>query len=195
MAQEVRLALQVAERFSIQYEQCHARLWFPRVTLSWLGVPPGSFVYDDPGAVHSVYNTNSDDSLNAIDHTLPPGADTAEWRQGLREVHDVHVRRAALKAARLNMSFKEDDARSYLGIRWWHSVSTWFEETWSGRRSLILRLRFWRFLRRVRHSSHLRHALKNAFGVVILTFPAFMPESSSSKRETVTGCISRLIMM
>ena len=177
MAQEVRLALQVAQRFAIQYDGSSARMWFPRVSLSWLGVPPGAFVYDDPNAVFSVYSTASDDTLSVTDHGASP-----EWKQGIREVHSVHVRRAALKAARLSVSTKDERESGTLGTNWWRKLVEAIDDAWSSRRALRFRLRLWKFLKAVSHSSHLRHALKNASGVALLTFPAFMPANSAGTR-------------
>ena len=158
MAQEIKSAVQVAESFTICYESSRARLWYPRVSLSWLGVPPGSFVYDDPTAAHPVYTSPSDDALASIeDHSKSP-----EWKQGLREAHSIHVRRAALKAARMSMSSKDEDSDKRLGCGWFGWLTGWLYDTWSSRRMLMIRLRVWKFLQAVSRSSHLRHEIGRA---------------------------------
>ncbi|PCH38741.1 hypothetical protein WOLCODRAFT_149681 [Wolfiporia cocos MD-104 SS10] len=59
MAQEMRHALQIAERTYTQYEESHVRLWYPHVTLSWLGVPPGPFVSDDADTTIQLHITET----------------------------------------------------------------------------------------------------------------------------------------
>lgn len=190
MAQEVRTALQVAQRFATQYEESRPRLWYPRFSLAWLGVPPGSFVYDDPNTPVAAWGSSSDETLILADDT----GVSPEWKQGLREIHSVHVRRAALKAARLHTMFMKDERnpRDILSPSWWSGISTWFSEAWSNRRVLRMRMSLWKFLKAVRHSSHLRHALKNACGVALLTFPAFMPEGSAGELKELFALSSEL---
>ncbi|KAJ3553528.1 hypothetical protein NM688_g3561 [Phlebia brevispora] len=178
MAQEARTALQVAQRFATQYEESHPRLWYPRFSLSWLGVPPGSFVYDDPNMPLDKWGSSSDETLTLPDSDYA----SPEWKQGLREIHSVHVRRAALRAARMHMLAKDDHIDADHTPSWWTAISNWCYEAWANPRSMRLRMRLWKFLKAVRHSSHLRHALKNASGVALLTFPAFMPADSNARK-------------
>jgi hypothetical protein len=102
MAQELRVALQVAQRFAQHYETSRLRLWYPRVSLAWLGVPPGPFISDDPNAQFALLSTtgNGADVVPAADvHYTAP-----EWKQGLREhAYGVDVRRETMKAARMRV--------------------------------------------------------------------------------------------
>lgn len=178
MAHETRIALQVAQRFANSYETSRPRLWHPRFSLAWLGVSPGPFVSDDPNANTAMWSTAGDDGASAADtnYTAP------EWKQGLREnAYRVDVRRTAMRAARMQVS-REKEAHAQeerRGERWWEwSLASWLDQVWSNTRAMRFRMQVWRFLKATRHSSHLRHALKNACGVVLLTFPAFLPADS-----------------
>ena len=172
------MALQVAQRLSTQYADSHPRLWHPHFSLAWLGVPPGNFVYDDVNAPLDQLGSSSEEAL-AI--TEDNSFASPEWKQGLRDIHTVHDRRAALRAARMHMFARDAHPDADHSLSWWEPVTNWFYDVWANPRSLKLRMRVWKFLKAVRHSSHLRHALKNASGVALLTFPAFMPENSSGE--------------
>lgn len=185
MAQEIRIALQVTQRFAQCYETSRPRLWFPRVSLAWLGVPPGPFVSDDPNAQSAMINAAGGDNVT-------PAADSnyaaPEWKQGLREhAFTVDVRRSAIKSARMSMALKgsahapanEQNAEDKCPV--W-DMSHWAARLWSSMRVLKLRMRLWRVLKAIRHSSHLRHAAKNACGVALLSFPGFLSTDSAGYR-------------
>ena len=101
-----------------------------------------------------------------------------EFKQGLQEhVYRVDVRKSATKAAILNLSrTKSNMGESRDRATWLQGFSKSF---WTSRKALKLRIRTWRFMQAVRNSSHLRHALKAAVGVAILTFSAFLPAQSA----------------
>ncbi|KAI0688742.1 hypothetical protein BC835DRAFT_1407984 [Cytidiella melzeri] len=168
MAHEIRTALQIAQRFANQYDLSHTRLWFPRVSLAWLGVAPGSFISDDPNAL--LGSSNNEDSTSNLETKYAE----SELTQGFKErVYRMDVRRSAAKAAVVRLSKAAGDG----GARdtWWGGLS----DLWASREAIKLRIRLWRFLQAVRHSSHLRHAAKAALGVAVLSFPAFLPTKSA----------------
>ena len=182
MAYEMRIALQIAQRFANQYDSSSARLWFPRFSLAWLGVPPGSFISDDPNALLS---SASRDDIPDLD----TGYSESEFKQGIQEtVYRIDVRKSATKAAILRMS-KGTSTKGDAGQSWAQGLGVSF---WTSRKALKLRLRAWRFLQAVRHSSHLRHAVKAAVGVTVLTFPAFLPRDSPGTSLTLIG-LSRYV--
>jgi hypothetical protein len=168
MAHEIRVALQIAQRFSHQYASSPTRLWFPRVSLAWFGVSPGSFISDDP---HSYLGSSSRDAILDTEYA------GAEFKQGLHEhVFRVDVRKSATKAAILRTSKGPSGQREdRIWISWWRRLK---EKFWASREVLKLRIRLWRFLQATRHSSHLRHAVKASVGVAVLTFPAYLPSGS-----------------
>ena len=178
MAHEIRVALQVAQRFSHKYDSCSPRLWFPRVSLAWLGVPPGSFISDDPNALLS---SASRDDLPDLNTDFSEG----EVKQGLQEqVYRIDVRKSAAKAAILRLS-KKNTTTSQVPEK--HSWTRGFRRSfWTSRKAMQLRIRIWRFMQAVRHSSHVRHGLKAAVGVAILTFPAFCPAESAARKWFVS---------
>ena len=183
MAQEARVALQVAHRFTNCYETSRPRLWYPRFSLAWLGVPPGPYVSDDPNAAQSALLTGTpEDVVSPADNDY----EAQEWRQGLREhAFGVDVRRAAIKTARMSGVRPKDgqgkgDAVGQTRAPW--DVTGLLECAWANAKTLKLRMRLWRIHRSIRHSSHLRHAIKNACGVAFLSFPAFLPAGSAGRR-------------
>lgn len=178
MAQETLVALQVTQRFATHYENSRSRLWYPRVSLAWLGVPPGPFISDDPNAQSAL--------LTAGDATIVPSADTnytaPEWKQGLREhAYGVDVRRSAMSNARMYVTRRDAESRNERGWTW--NVKHWVHWAWSSTKMLRLRIRLWCILKAAHRSSHLRHALKSACGVALLSLPAFLPESTGGKQK------------
>lgn len=105
----------------------------------------------------------------------------SEWKQGLQEqVYRLDVRRSATKAAIMRISSKGNRRGDAADDVWWRcGLAHGLAQLWTSRKALKLRLRLWRFLQSIRHSSHLRHAAKAACGVALLTFPAFMPIDSA----------------
>ncbi|EKM55792.1 uncharacterized protein PHACADRAFT_184561 [Phanerochaete carnosa HHB-10118-sp] len=175
MAQEILVALQVAQRFTTSYENSRPRLWYPRVSLAWLGVPPGPFISDDPNA-QSTLLTADDSAVAPVTynkHIAP------EWKQGLREhACGVDVRRSAIKTARMRGTRKDSDDRDpkHSERGRFRNVAHWIHYAWSNTKTLRLRLRLWKVLKATQRSSHLRHALKNASGVALLSLAAFLPK-------------------
>ncbi|KAI0340717.1 hypothetical protein BDW22DRAFT_1333959 [Trametopsis cervina] len=182
MAHEIRVAVQIAERFAKQYDTSPSRLWFPRVSLAWLGVAPGPFISDDPNAMAA---SNFDDDRGDIDTTYAE----SEFKQGLQEhVYRVDVRRTAAKAAILRFSTGQTSSKE--GDKGRVSLKRLVEicsQIWTSRRALKLRIRLWRFLQAMRNSSHLRHASKAAVGVALLSLPAFLPAESKGRRWFVSA--------
>lgn len=169
MAHEMRIALNIAQRFADQYDSSRSRLWFPHLTLAWLGVPPGSFISDDPNVL---LNSASRDDIPDLNTEYGE----AEFKQGFKEqVYRTDVRKTAAKAAMMRMSKGVNHGEGEDKSSWYQELSGLF---WTNRKALKLRLQAWRYLQGVRHSSHLRHAVKAAVGVAVLTFPAFMSRES-----------------
>ncbi|KAH9951443.1 hypothetical protein B0H21DRAFT_776136 [Amylocystis lapponica] len=183
MAQEMRLALQVARRIAMRHEESKTRLWYPRVSLQWLGVPPGPFISDDFGTILHVPDVNS----SAAD----PGAVNAgenltyaETRQALAERGLSPDLRYPEHSAKQHAYFRTP-AQVHVRKRllWsWGLVPDLFALLWSHRRVLWIRMWLSAALRAVQHSSHLRHAMKNAIGVALLSLPAFLPADSAGRR-------------
>lgn len=180
MAHEIRLALQIAQRFAHKYDSSSPRLWFPHVSLAWLGVPPGSFISDDPNAL---LNSASQENIPDMNTDFGEG----EFKQGLQEqVYRVDVRKSAAKTAILNLSKTKSNAPDGDTKHSW--LRGFSKSFWTSRKALKLRIRAWRFMQATKNSSHLRHALKAAVGVAILTFPAFLPvDSAGASLEVCAG--------
>ncbi|TFK82012.1 hypothetical protein K466DRAFT_531014, partial [Polyporus arcularius HHB13444] len=192
MAQEMGRALKVAHQVATLYEESSTRLWYPHISLQWLGVPPGPFISDDSGDL--VYT--SDGTIGGDLQTVV-GADErltmTEARQGLAEraytftlVHGRPVPAGGL-ATRYRMYAAASVSKMSLRL---NGAKVWSWKFWRGCIGLIwsseasIRARLWlaNWHRALAHSSHWRHGLKNAIGVAVLTFPAFMPADSDGRR-------------
>ncbi len=165
----MRTALRVAQRLVETYEGRRARLWYPRVSLAWLGVVPGPYISDDPSATLSVPPL----STNFISES-ESNLSMTEQRQGLAE----HAVRVAVDKAQASSNVKgtsrvSRNIHGLLGL-----LKLLVEWLWSNDHMLQARVTLWKIHRSIKHSSHLRHALKNAAGVALLTFPIFLPEDS-----------------
>ncbi|PCH38736.1 hypothetical protein WOLCODRAFT_66201 [Wolfiporia cocos MD-104 SS10] len=177
MAQEMRHALQIAERTYTQYEESHVRLWYPHVTLSWLGVPPGPFISDDADATIQLRITETQGTLWAGSATPSEvNLTSSEAREGLAEVGYGGKLPSGLTYAMLSSS-KEHEPRK--GESRWRSPSAVIMEAWSLPWMLRARIRLATAHRAIVHSTHLRHAMKNAVGVALLSLPAFMSPDSA----------------
>lgn len=202
MAQEMTYALQVAENVATLYEESSARLWYPHLSLQWLGVPTGPFIGDDNGDVVFASGGVADEGVTDVggDERLT----VMEARQGLAEraFSFTLVKGRALPAGGLSMRYKTYAASaSRMDLNpsdgkpsrpWtWGYWSEYISMLWSTERMLRLRVWLSKRHRAVQHSSHWRHGLKNAIGVAVLTFPAFMPEGSTGVCLTPPSSIRR----
>ncbi|KAI0075450.1 hypothetical protein K474DRAFT_1646442 [Panus rudis PR-1116 ss-1] len=170
MAQEMRHALRIAEHLVRQYAEPHSYIWLPRISLAWLGVPPGLVITEEQTVIPREVNQElHEDQMN-----VP----RAERRQGIAERRFAMVR---ARSDELHNRQQKTTVRTGIG-----KVVTTFWTTlfwlWSNDDMLKLRVKLWHFHRSLKNSSHLRHAIKNAVGVALLSFPAFLPDSSGGPR-------------
>ncbi|KAI0670684.1 hypothetical protein C8Q78DRAFT_974868 [Trametes maxima] len=189
MAQEMGSALEVAENVASLYEDSPTRLWYPHMNLQWLGVPPHPFIADDTGDVLFASGGMAEEDVMDL------GADErltfTEARQGLAEraFSFTLVKGRALPAGGLSVRYKTHSATTSRTDLQMNEAKPWTWKYWSGVISMLwstdrmLRVRVWlsKRHRALQHSSHWRHGLKNAIGVAVLTFPAFMPEGSAGR--------------
>lgn len=180
MAHEMRAALQIAAQMHAQYEESRVRLWHPHLSLAWLGVPPGPFIADDGAAALQLHAVAAGAALWA-DTDAPGGAASAfdltaaETREGLVE------QGFAASSPRLPGGLSREilRQRERRGAR--RSVAELVMAAWSHPRVLRARIYAARVHRAVLHSPHLRHGMKNAIGVAVLSFPAFLPLDSTGE--------------
>ncbi|EMD38705.1 hypothetical protein CERSUDRAFT_113885 [Gelatoporia subvermispora B] len=179
MSQEMRSALQIAQRLAALHEESRPRLWLPRLSLSWLGVPPGPFIFDDRSAQMQATGLTNNTEPSMAD--LEVGLSVAETRQGLAEqAYNAEAR--LLPSGLTYWTFTKRpkfDLKASCSWQWFTALMC---ALWSHPRVLRLRLRLSEVWRAMQHSGHLRHAAKNVLGVALLTFPAFMPANSSGRQ-------------
>ncbi|KAH9946389.1 uncharacterized protein BXZ73DRAFT_37522 [Epithele typhae] len=193
MAQEMAAALHLAEHVARRYEESPTKLWYPRISLQWLGVPPGQFISDD-------HNDAAYAGADASGENSPADAETderltvMEARQGIVErafeftlaKHGRHLPAGGIAAARYRVYAAASASRMELKAL---KARVWTWRFWRGQMSRlwsseqVLRARVWlsKRHRAVQHSSHWKHGLKNAIGVAVLTFPAFLPADSPGR--------------
>ncbi|OBZ75721.1 Uncharacterized protein C26F1.08c [Grifola frondosa] len=183
MAQEMRVALEVAYRVATLFEESSPRLWYPRLSLAWLGVPPAAVISDDNGNL--VQRASGSGDMDAAVINADCDLTITETRQALAErayTFSLDARRSSrsngliLFSPMLNEASKPKVMRAACS---WDAITSCVYVLWSSKH--VLRARMWmaEIYRAFQHSSHWRHAIKNAIGVAILTFPAFMPEDSA----------------
>ncbi|KAH9857776.1 hypothetical protein C2E23DRAFT_881345 [Lenzites betulinus] len=190
MGQEMAGALRIAEHVATLYEETSGRLWYPHVSLQWLGVPPGPFIPDDNGELVAVSGGVNEGDI--IDVGGDERLTVMEAQQGLAErafsftlvkgrplpAGGLSARYRTYAASASRMSLRMGDAKLWT----WKYWSDFVGMLWSTERMLRLRVWLAKRYRKVQHSSHWRHGLKNALGVAVLTFPAFMPEESTGRQ-------------
>ncbi len=170
MAEEMHNALVVADRILLLHNTSRTRMWYPRLSLAWLGVAPPTII-DDTNAV----SDDGDPERFEAEHYMS----MAEAREGLSELARWREANSTTSLAR-SSTFKPAKEKGLLYMR---SVIY-------GPRITNSRLIFAACVRAVAHSSHLKHAIKNSIGVALLSLPAFLPTQSSGKLQSLPQAIS-----
>jgi len=177
MVQEMRSALQIAERTHAQYEESRVRLWYPHISLAWLGVPPGPFISDDLDTTLQLRTV--DTAKSTLSDSSEVHLTTAEAQEGLIEKGFVGVNATGRLPSGLAYSTLSDKDEQFGGRKRWRGFPAMLARFWSHPWALHARIRIAKVHRSFLHSRHLKHAMKNAIGVAILSFPAFMPVDST----------------
>lgn len=180
------------------------RIFFLRPSWLWLGMSPRALVVE---RTNEDTNPEQDSptcqnrSANDDDLGAGVGLSVQEARQGLFQRRDsvlllspaVHVEHPAPLRKKIK--------------QWWHTVRatrvTWtsirrgmynllhlprrvLEIHWNRAKVLTFRAKLSRLLRRIQHSKHARHAIKNAVGVTLLAVPGFLPLGSPGRNYFVS---------
>ncbi|KAG2349332.1 hypothetical protein BDR05DRAFT_979574 [Suillus weaverae] len=167
MAYDTSHILQVAQNIAAHHEASRLRFWLPQLTWQWLGVAPRTFIMEE-------YETPIAHDASEAETTLS----VEEVRQGIafvdrhdeitsQEVSYSHAIRRIPTGPQLSLKSLPRCLSSTPQRLWNHPVI------------LHLRLGASRVIRNMQHSSHLQHATKNAVGVAMLSFPAFLPSDSA----------------
>jgi len=158
MGTEVQKALQVCTRMIAVYESSSYRVWHPRMSIAWLGLPPRPLMFDEQEAIpveHRPHETN---------------LTVEEAREGVEEY---------------NRPIPDEDAKSEGGstlkkVTRANPVAV-IQRIWRSARVVQIRLRLSGWERAIHHSPHLQHAFKNAAGVALLSLPVFLSPGSFGK--------------
>ncbi|KAG1832744.1 hypothetical protein EV424DRAFT_1469474 [Suillus variegatus] len=155
MAYDTSHILQVAQSIAAHHEVSRFRFWLPRLTWQWLGVAPRTFIMEEYGApiTHDAFEAET--TLSA-----------EEVRQGVafvdrqddttsQEVSYCHATRNIPTVPQLSLKSLP------------RCLSLTLQHLWNHRVILQFRL------------GASRHATKNAIGVAMLSFPAFLPSHSA----------------
>jgi hypothetical protein len=180
MAHEMHHALQISFNIACQHENSRPRLWHPRFSWAWLGVAPRTFILDERSAI-------LDDEISDRDTNLS----LEETRQGLVEHYGV----SNIPDKDVSLSIPIAEKIPGVGKKSayqfsFRDIRLILTRVWRVRRVLRLRLGLSKIIRAIQHSSHLRHALKNAAGVGLLGFPAFLPTNSAGEERSINMFIA-----
>ncbi|KAL1705659.1 hypothetical protein EV121DRAFT_279390 [Schizophyllum commune] len=166
MAHSMRHTITIVQDLVASYENSPIRLYYPRFTAAWLGVAPASIIHEEGEQVteqsdNPAYTDPNDTLENLVSQTSDDGdADSDSLREKGKGKRQVIAARP-------------------LSYAWWAAV---LQVAWNMRTTLRYRLMLSRFLRSLLHSSHVKHAFKNAMGVALLSIPAFLPNGSPGRR-------------
>jgi hypothetical protein len=166
MAHDIHHALQILHDVALSYTNSTPRLWYPHVSWAWLGVAPRTFVLNEE------QNSYPDDPGSEPSTTVS----AQKARQGMAENRDIVT--SSLVHARSNPSRNQSWKRPITSV--WIPFIVY--RMWNWQSTLNIRLSTSRCLRSMQHSRHLQHAMKNAAGVAILSFAAFLPSRSSGEQ-------------
>lgn len=180
MAHEMHHALQISFNIACLHENSRPRLWHPRFSWAWLGVAPSTFILDERSTILA-------DEISDRDTNLSP----EETRQGLFEHYDV----SNIPDKDISLSIPIAEKIPGVGKKSayrlpFRNIRIMITRVWRVRRVLRLRLGLSKIIRAIQHSSHLRHALKNAAGVGLLGFPAFLPTNSAGEGRSINVFIT-----
>ncbi|TCD67659.1 hypothetical protein EIP91_012169 [Steccherinum ochraceum] len=148
----------------------------PNVSSSFAWSP--ALVSDDPAAKLSV-NLALDQHMIQTSDAIHLSEN--ERRQGLAEYAKGLAKRRKREKDMASLHSAEGKSRWSIGWMWCRFTSS-LHWLWMNSGMLDLRIRLWMLHRSLKNSHHLQHALKNAVGVTILSFPAFLPSTSAGFR-------------
>ena len=166
MSEEMHNALVVADRILLLHNTSSTRLWYPRISLAWLGIAAPTVIDDIHVLPHDGEQERFEDEHNMS---------MAEAREGLSELARWREANSSTSLSRAS-SCKPANEKGLLYIR----------NVIYGPRITRFRLIFAACVRSVARSSHLQHAIKNSIGVALLSLPAFLPIGSPGKRRTLS---------
>ncbi|KIJ69535.1 hypothetical protein HYDPIDRAFT_145711 [Hydnomerulius pinastri MD-312] len=172
MAYDTSHILQVAQKIAAHHDASRLRLWHPKLSLQWLGVPPRTFFMDEHGTF-------------IVQEVLEPETTLSiqEVQQGMAAVEKSTVAAETEPESYFLALNKESPPIPNLSIKTLPRCSfILLSRLWNHPQTLRIRLLASKVIRNTQHSSHLRHALKNAIGVAALSVPAFLPSDSASNR-------------
>lgn len=168
MAHEMHQSLQISHHIACLHETSNHRLWYPHFSLAWFGVAPRTFVLNERDGAFTADITDTDANTNLSAEETRRGLDEHYKVANIR-IPDSHVSLSTPVIKRIPGIVKKSAYHFHLAL----------PRLWRFRAVLRLRLGLSKVIRAIQHSSHLRHALKNAVGVALLSFLAFFPPGSA----------------
>ncbi|KAG0705229.1 hypothetical protein DFH29DRAFT_800614 [Suillus ampliporus] len=169
MAYDTSHILQVAQNIAAHHEASPLRFWLPRLTWQWLGVAPRTFIMDEHGT-HIAQDVIEAETTLSVEE-VRQGMAFVDQQDSLSETmsQDVSYSPALMGVPTgLQLSLKSLP----------RCLTSTPQRLWNHSVVLRLRLSASKIIRNMQHSSHLQHAMKNAIGVAMLSFPAFLPSNS-----------------
>lgn len=186
-------ALEISRQVIRLHEESTPRLWLPRISWEWLGSAPKTYISEERHTLsvgrmvhmekiistetHETHTMHTHMSANDNYHTSAQSRRDMDRRSYASSTAlDTDSTMSAPLVGNATLSNTQN--QSHLTWRRIHLIFPW---AWRTRYALRMRLWLSRKLRSVKHSSHLRHAFKNALGVALLSLPSFLPIDSAGK--------------
>ncbi|KAG9082338.1 hypothetical protein FRC06_005114, partial [Ceratobasidium sp. 370] len=171
------------------------RVFFLRPSWMWLGMSPRALVVEqtneepdvDPTPAKTINENGVEDPGEGT------GLSAQEVRQGLFQRRSTALLLSPAVQANMPMPLHRRVKK------WWHNASinrrTIYRAAcaavnfpgivlateWNRSGVLHFRIKLSRFVRRIQHSKHARHAVKNALGITLLAIPSFLPDGSPGR--------------
>jgi hypothetical protein len=162
MTDQVGRALEIVHGLSVVFNRSSMRLWVPHLSYAWLGVTPRHYVLE-------VAATDAGSSTSPDTRTGPrANLSLAEASQGVKETE-----------AKYQASVKSSAHGGFASVL--RRLPFSLHHAWSSKRALRARLWLSQLLRSAQHSDHVKHGLKNAAGVALLSLPAFLHEGATGR--------------
>ncbi|KAG8783545.1 hypothetical protein FRC12_019608 [Ceratobasidium sp. 428] len=174
------------------------RVFFLRPSWMWLGMSPRALVVEqtneEPDLDPSPAKTNNE--AEAEDAAGGTGLSAQEVRQGLFQRRSTALLMSPAVQANVPMPLHRRFKK------WWHNLRNTsvnrrsiyralcaivnfpgivLTTEWNRSGVLHFRIKLSRFVRRIQHSKHARHAVKNAFGMSLLAIPSFLPNGTPGR--------------
>lgn len=174
-------ALKISHTVACLHEDSRRQLWLPHLSWAWLGSAPKIFILEEKNTitVGEMMDMNSRLSTETQENLITRRLSATSRRGAVERYGTTNVEDKDLTVfSHLVEKGMTDTNQKPVSRFTWSQLYLAFPWAWGTPFVLRIRLLMSKALKSIKHSSHLRHALKNAVGVAALSVPAFLPVGS-----------------